>query len=136
MPGAPPYYARVFPTLISDWRRQWGEGDFPFLLCRSPATTRQQLDGRRFETHKRRTLALRHTGMAVTLDVGTPENVHPPDKQTVAHRLALAARARSTVKYVEYSSPEFLQATSEPTRCGCGSRMPRDLRVMSRKWAI
>ena len=27
-----PYYFRVFSTLISDWRRQWGEGDFPFLF--------------------------------------------------------------------------------------------------------
>ena len=63
---------------------------------------------------QRRTLALRHTGMAVTVDVGTPDNVHPPDKQTVAHRLALAARAGVYGEAVEYSSPEFLQATTEP----------------------
>ena len=63
---------------------------------------------------QRRTLSLRHTGMAVTLDVGTPENVHPPDKQTVASRLALIARAEVYGEAVDHGSPEFLQATSEP----------------------
>ena len=52
--------------------------------------------------------------MAVTLDVGTPDNVHPPDKQTVGDRLALAARATVYGEKIEYSSPEFLQATTEP----------------------
>jgi sialate O-acetylesterase len=42
-----------------------------------------------------------------------PGNVHPPDKQTVGHRLALAARATVYGEAIEYSSPEFLQATAE-----------------------
>ena len=39
-----PYYARVFPALISDWRRQWGEGDFPFLFVQISS----------FNSHRRR----------------------------------------------------------------------------------
>jgi sialate O-acetylesterase len=52
------------------------------------------------------------TGMAVTLDVGQRDNVHPPDKQTVGARLALAGRA---VAYgetgLEYSGPLYRQTT-------------------------
>src|SRR6201995_2960789 len=51
--------------------------------------------------------------MAVTLDVGDPRNVHPADKQTVGHRLALAARALSYGEDVHYSGPLFRQATTE-----------------------
>jgi sialate O-acetylesterase len=109
-----PYYARVFPALISDWRRQWGEGDFPFLFVQISSFNSTAAGWPLVRDAQRRTLALRHTGMAVTLDVGTPENVHPPDKQTVASRLALTARAEVYGEAVEYSSPEFLQAASEP----------------------
>jgi sialate O-acetylesterase len=49
----------------------------------------------------------------VTLDVGTPENVHPPDKQTVGHRLALAARHLTYGEDVAYASPLFREATTE-----------------------
>ncbi len=109
-----PYYARVFPTLISDWRRQWGQGDFPFLFVQISSFNSTAPGWPLVRDAQRRTLSLRHTGMAVTLDVGTPDNVHPPDKQTVANRLALIARAQVYGEAIEYSSPEFLQATTEP----------------------
>ena len=109
-----PFYARVFPALISDWRRQWGEGDFPFLFVQISSFNSTAAGWPLVRDAQRRTLSLDHTGMAVTLDVGTPENVHPPDKQTVASRLALTARAEVYGEAVEFSSPEFLQATSEP----------------------
>jgi sialate O-acetylesterase len=51
--------------------------------------------------------------MAVTIDVGNPDNVHPADKQTVAARLALAARALAYGEKVEYSGPLFRQATPD-----------------------
>jgi sialate O-acetylesterase len=108
-----PYYARVFPALISDWRRQWGQGDFPFLFVQISSFHSTASGWPLVRDAQRRALSLRHTGMAVTLDVGTPDNVHPPDKQTVANRLALAARAGVYGEAVEYSSPEFLQATTE-----------------------
>jgi sialate O-acetylesterase len=109
-----PYYVRVFPTLISDWRQQWGEGDFPFFFVQISSFNSPAPGWPVVRDAQRRTLSLRHTGMAVTVDVGTPGNVHPPDKQTVGHRLALAARATVYGEKVEYSSPEFLQATTEP----------------------
>ena len=48
--------------------------------------------------------------MAVTLDVGLAGNIHPPDKQTVGHRLALGARAVAYGEPVEFSGPLFRQA--------------------------
>ena len=125
-----PYYARVFPTLISDWRQQWGEGDFPFLFVQISSFHSTATGWPTVRDAQRRTLSLRHTGMAVTLDVGTPENVHPPDKQTVASRLALAARAGVYGEAVEYSSPEFLRSDHRARRGGgYGSRTPGDSRA-------
>jgi sialate O-acetylesterase len=49
--------------------------------------------------------------MAVTIDIGNPTNVHPADKQDVGARLALAARALAYGEQVEYSGPDFRQAT-------------------------
>jgi sialate O-acetylesterase len=62
---------------------------------------------------QRRTLKLANTGMAVSLDVGQADNVHPPDKQTVGARLALAARAVAYGEAVEFSGPLFLEAVTE-----------------------
>jgi sialate O-acetylesterase len=54
--------------------------------------------------------------MAVTIDVGNPENIHPGDKQTVGERLALAARHIAYGEQLEYSGPVFRQAAPEGTR--------------------
>jgi sialate O-acetylesterase len=51
--------------------------------------------------------------MAVSLDVGLANNIHPPDKQAVATRLAANARAIAYGERMEYSSPYFVQATTE-----------------------
>ncbi len=108
-----PYYHRVFSTLISDWWRQWGEGEFPFFFVQISSFSSTSPGWPVVRDAQRRTLALRDTGMAVTVDVGLPDNIHPPDKQTVGDRLALAARATVYGEKIEYSSPEFLQATTE-----------------------
>ena len=51
--------------------------------------------------------------MAVTIDVGERNNIHPADKQTVGARLALAARALAYGETVEYSGPAFRQISTE-----------------------
>jgi sialate O-acetylesterase len=57
--------------------------------------------------------ALRNTAMAVTIDIGNPDNVHPTDKVDVGLRLARAARALSYGESVAYTGPVFRQATPE-----------------------
>jgi sialate O-acetylesterase len=109
-----PYYHRLFSAMIEDWRRQWGEGEFPLLFVQL-SSARDYTYWGAIRDAQRRALGVSHTGMAVSLDVGRPDkNPHPPDKQTVGDRLARIARA--TVygeRDVEFEGPRFEQATYE-----------------------
>ena len=107
-------YHHVFSTLIADWRTQWQQGNFPFLYAQisSYKSTPAESWGT-LRDAQRRTLSTANTSMAVTIDVGDPDNVHPPDKQTVAARLALGARALAYGESLEYSGPLFRQAAPE-----------------------
>jgi sialate O-acetylesterase len=106
-------YARIFPLLIQDWRRQWGKGDFPFLFVQISSFNSAKEDWAQVRDAQRRTLWVRNTGMAVSLDIGQPDNVHPPDKQTVADRLARIALATVYRENIAYASPEFRESTTE-----------------------
>ena len=108
-----PNYARVFPAMIQDWRRQWAQGDFPFLFVQLSSYAPASDFWNTVRDAQRRTLQLENTGMAVTLDVGEPKNIHPADKQTVGARLAAAALGIAYQQKVESSSPAFVQATAE-----------------------
>lgn len=109
-----PLYAHLFQTMIGDWRRAWDEGDFPFLFVQI-ANWNTEPDGRWPEVRdaQRRALALRNTGMAVTIDIGDPVDIHPKNKQDVGLRLALAARAIAYGEKVEWSGPLYRQLTRE-----------------------
>ena len=107
-------YSRVFPALIADWRRQWNQGTFPFLFVQISNYAAGAIeDWGTVRDAQRRTLAVNNTAMAVTLDVGDRDNVHPSDKQTVGKRLALAARALAYGENIPYSGPLYRQATPE-----------------------
>ncbi len=107
-------YAHLFQTMIQDWRRAWGQGDFPFLFVQLPNWITAP-DGMWPEVRnaQRQTLALRNTAMAVTIDIGDPANLHPPNKQDVGLRLALAARVLVYGEKIEYSGPLYRQVTQE-----------------------
>ena len=109
-------YDRVMRTLIEDWRRQWAIGDFPFLYVQISNYKSTPLeDWAELREQQVRTLALRNTAMAVTIDIGNPDDVHPTDKLDVGLRLARAARVLSYHESVEYSGPMFREATPEGT---------------------
>jgi sialate O-acetylesterase len=107
-------YARLFQTMIRDWRNSWGEGDFPFLFVQI-ANWNTEPDERWPEVRnaQRQALALRNTGMAVTIDIGDPNDIHPKNKQDVGLRLSLAARAITYGEKVEWSGPLYRQVTQE-----------------------
>jgi sialate O-acetylesterase len=113
-------YAKMLPTLIADWRYQWGQGDLPFLFVQISSFESPEENWGLLRDSQRRTLHVAKTAMAVTLDVGQRDNVHPPDKQTVGARLALGARA---LAYGEpglaFSGPLYRQTT----RDGVGLRV-------------
>jgi len=109
-----PLYQRIFSTLIEDWRREWGVGDFPFLYVQiSNYKSTPAEDWAELREQQLKTLALRNTAMAVTIDIGNPDNVHPTDKLDVGLRLTLAARALSYGEDISYSGPIYRQATPE-----------------------
>jgi len=109
-----PLYHRIFGTLIEDWRKQWGQGDFPFLFVQiANFKSGSGEDWALLREQQVKTLDLRNTAMAVTIDIGNPDNVHPTDKVDVGDRLAQAARAISYGEAVEYQGPVFRQATPE-----------------------
>jgi sialate O-acetylesterase len=113
-PVRAPYYARFFSALITDWRAHWKEGNFPFFYVQISNFYSPKEDWGMVRDAQRRTLAVTNTAMAVSLDVGNRDNVHPADKQTVAARLALAARALVYGEpQLEYSGPLFRSATVE-----------------------
>jgi sialate O-acetylesterase len=107
-----PSYLDLFKALIFDWRNQFAQGDLPFLFVQLTSFNGGTNWGV-VRDAQRRALSLRDTAMAVTLDVGKTDNIHPPDKQSVAARLALAARHMAYDERVAYLSPLFRQATTE-----------------------
>jgi len=110
-------YRKLFPTMIEDWRKHWGEGDFPFLFVQlanygngHPKPT-EPADSQWAELREAQTMTLSkspNTGMAVTVDVGESNNIHPTNKQDVGKRLALAAEHVAYGKNdLEYSGPMY-----------------------------
>ncbi|MGC2400173.1 MAG: sialate O-acetylesterase [Acidobacteriaceae bacterium] len=116
-PGRAPLYARILPALVADWRAQWGLGNLPFLFVQiSSFGDKPPSNWGLIRDSERRTLAVANTGMAVSLDVGQRDNVHPPDKQTVGARLALAGRALAYGETgLEFTGPLYRQVTRQGT---------------------
>lgn len=108
-----PYYHALFSALIGDWRSHFAQGNLPFLFVQISSYGPAGGDWAMIRDAQRRTLNLANTGMAVTLDIGSRDNIHPPDKQDVGHRLALIARHMVYGENVAWASPLFRQATSE-----------------------
>lgn len=106
-------YATLFSFLITEWRRDWGEGDFPFYWVQLPRyharQTRPGQGGPWTELRDAQTAALKlpNTGQAITIDTGEGNNIHPRDKYNVAARLVRWPLARDYGRPVAYRSPEF-----------------------------
>ena len=80
-------YARLFQTMIRDWRNAWGEGDFPFLFVQIANWNTEPGElWPEVRNAQRQALALKNTGMAVTIDIGDPVDIHPKNKQDVGLR--------------------------------------------------
>ena len=106
-------YRKAMPLLIEDWRHQWGEEAMPFYFVQ--LTSFGALGGNSnkgstwAELRESQALAraLPHTGMAVTLDVGNPQDIHPRNKQDVGLRLAGLALRDTYGKPGVVSGPVF-----------------------------
>lgn len=107
--GRAAQYEKLFPILIKDWRNRWKEGEFPFYFVQiAPFNYKgDSTAGAALRDAQRKTLSLSNTGMAVTLDIGNVDNIHPANKQEVGRRLSLWALAKTYGKKIPYSGPLY-----------------------------
>jgi sialate O-acetylesterase len=99
-------YGHVQQALIQDWRKRWGQGNFPFYIVQLPGQ-KNVSNNPRIREEQAVVLSLPHTGMAVTIDTGEPTNVHPHNKAPVGDRLARLALAKVYGRKIEYSGPMY-----------------------------
>jgi sialate O-acetylesterase len=113
----PEEYAEMFAAMITHWRGDWGR-EFPFYFVQianfnGNAADRAPDQWAWLREAQARALALPATGMAVTIDIGTPGNIHPGNKQEVGRRLALLARRDVLQEKIVASGPVFTAARRE-----------------------
>lgn len=87
----------LFKLLIKDWRLNFQQGELPFLFVQLPNFVEVNIENTKydwayFRESQLKTLAIPNTGMAVTIDVGEYNDIHPRNKKDVGYRLALAAQ--------------------------------------------
>jgi len=118
----PEGYRTLFPTMIESWREAWGRGDFPFYYVQiAPFEYRHHGELPSEATAELReaqllTLRVPNTGMAVTLDVGNPRDIHPRNKKPVGDRLARWALAQTYGRDLVYSGPLYRSMQVEGDR--------------------
>jgi sialate O-acetylesterase len=87
-------YQKLFPDMIQAWRDEWGRDDFPFYFVQLANFSGQ--DGwPELREAQLMTLDLPNTGMAVAIDIGDKDDIHPKNKQEVGRRLSLWALAET-----------------------------------------
>lgn len=122
--GRAPQYERVMATLIRDWRERFtsGGGDFPFLIVQLASFLERRDAPADSEWARLREAQLhvsqdvKHSGLAVAIDIGDAKDIHPKNKQDVGTRLALAALANVYGRKLEYSGPTFKSMKADGER--------------------
>ncbi len=106
-------YRKAFPLMITDWRKRWKMGDFPFYFVQLASfeagggNSRKGSGWAELREAQTLTLSLPNTGMAVTTDIGDPHDIHPRNKQDVGKRLAAIALNKTYGGTEEYSGPVY-----------------------------
>jgi sialate O-acetylesterase len=113
-------YRTLFPALIADWRRSWGY-EFPFLFVQLAGFRPNEPEPAEYPWADLReaqamALDLPATAMATAVDIGDMYDIHPRDKQDVAHRLALAAAKVAYGESLIFSGPTYQSMSVEGGR--------------------
>jgi sialate O-acetylesterase len=114
-------YARLLPAMIANWRKGWGVGDLPFLIVQLPNYGKVDAEPGEggwalVREAQLKALSLPKTGLAVTIDVGEANVLHPPRKREVGERLALAALGVAYDRKIVFSGPIFESAKADGDR--------------------
>ncbi len=106
--GRAAQYQRLMKLLIKDWRNRFNNPEMPFYFVQLAPwhyNNPEGISSAKLREAQRRSLDIPNTGMAVTLDIGSLETIHPANKKDVGKRLALWALANDYGKDVVYSGP-------------------------------
>lgn len=117
--GRADQYATLLPAMIGDWRSRWGVGEFPFYYVQIAPFNYGNRGGLvpLLREAQDRVQATPNTGMAVTMDIGNPADIHPNQKQEVGRRLAVLALAKTYGRDgIEWSGPVFKSLKVEGDR--------------------
>lgn len=113
-------YRTILPAMIGDWRKLFGQGDFPFYIVSLPAFMHHQdhpVESAWAELREAQALTaatVPNCALAVTIDTGDPDNIHPPDKKIVGDRLAYCALANNYREKIPYQGPTFKSLEHSP----------------------
>jgi sialate O-acetylesterase len=113
-------YRTLLPAMIADWRKAFGQGDFPFYIVSLAAfMQRKEAPGDDWWAELREAQALTantvtNSGLAVTIDVGDANDIHPKDKKEVGERLALCALANHYGRKIPFCGPTLASAEQVP----------------------
>jgi len=106
-------YRDLLPAMIQDWRQHFGVGEFPFYIVQLAAfqpVHGQPRDNEWAELREAQALTAKNVpacGLAVAVDIGEANDIHPKNKAEVGRRLALCALAKTYRKNIEYSGPWY-----------------------------
>jgi sialate O-acetylesterase len=113
-PGKARNYIKIFPALINSWRKEWGQENLPFYFVQLPNFREEQKepveesDWAIVREAQLMTLqSVPNTGMAITIDLGEKDDIHPSNKQDVGKRLALWPLKKYYGKDLVFSGPVF-----------------------------
>lgn len=113
-------YRKLLPAMIGDWRKAFGQGDFPFYIVSLAAFQQRKeapgedgwADLRAAQAFTARSVP--NSGLALAIDVGDANDIHPKDKKEVGERLALIALANHYGRKIPFSGPSFVAAEKLP----------------------
>lgn len=104
-------YRRILPVMIADWRKLFRQGDFHFYIVSLPSFGHRSatpIDDAWAETRESQAITasgVHNSCLAVTIDTGDPDNLHPKEKLPVGERVAYCALAQQYRKKVVYQGP-------------------------------
>lgn len=113
--GRPDEYAQLQIAQMNDWRNKWGLGTLPFLYVQLPGFMDynylpSESNWAKLRESQSKALIVPNTAMAVAIDLGEWNDIHPDNKKDVGDRLALAAMKLSYGEELVYSGPQYQTA--------------------------
>jgi sialate O-acetylesterase len=114
----PDEYAKLQPAMINDWRQKWNQGDLPFLFVQLPGFgdynyLPSESQWALFREAQAKSLLVSNTAMAVAIDLGEWNDIHPDQKKPVGVRLAGAAKKIAYGENIVYAGPLYQSSTIE-----------------------